>query len=59
MIDIKLKAKPELKLKVADSEDFCPNLRDMDTSIVLNQLQENMNLREMSVEKRLKKGLLQ
>jgi len=45
--------KPELKIA-----DKFLDLKTMDTNIILNHLDEQIRLREMPVEKRLKKDLL-
>jgi hypothetical protein len=47
------KLKPELKLA-----DKFLDLKTLDTNIILNHLDEQIQVREMSVEKRLKKDLL-
>ncbi len=49
----KLKAKPELKV----SDDILA-LRDMDTNIIAKKLEDDIKLREMSVEEKIKKKLL-
>ena len=47
----KSKLKPEFKL----SKDFL-DLRNIDTNVLVNYLEEQIKLREMSVEKKLKKN---
>ncbi len=47
------KLKPELKLA-----DKFLDLKTLDTNIILDHLDEQIQAREMSVEKRLKKDLL-
>ena len=47
----KSKLKPEFKL----SKDFL-DLRNIDTNVLVNYLEEQITLREMSVEKKLKKN---
>ena len=47
------KVKPEMKL----DKDFL-DLRTLDTNIIIKHLEENVKLREMPIEKRLKKKLL-
>ena len=48
------KIKPEMKL----DKDFL-DLRTLDTNIIIKHLEETIKLREMPIEKRLKKKLLQ
>lgn len=48
-----MKIKPELKIA-----DKFLDLKTLDTNIILNHLDEQIKMREMPVEKRLKKDLL-
>ena len=47
------KIKPEMKIA-----DKMLDLKTMDTNIILNHLDEQITLREMPIEKRLKKELM-
>lgn len=49
----KLKAKPEFKV----ADEFL-TLKDMDSNIIVKRLEAEIQMREMSVEKKLKKGFL-
>ncbi len=44
------KLKPELKI----ADEFL-DLKTLDTNVILNHLEEQIKLREMSIEKRLKR----
>ncbi len=49
----KLNMKPEFKV----SDEFL-TLKDMDTNVIVERLEGEIQMREMSVEKKLKKGFL-
>ncbi len=53
---MKIKAeKSRIKLGTKLSDEFLA-IRDMDSSLIVGMLEENMKIREMPIEKRIKKS---